>query len=93
MKALNRLQEQLTTFVERVEFISYLVDAEAPSIADIPSAAEASTQGTAEFIELAGMSPSVVRQYFDLGLLVATGLTVRSCGTPGTRYVKKCKCP
>ena len=68
-KALNRLQEQLTAFVERVEFISYLVDTEEPSIDEILQAAELSGSAGAEFSELAGMSPRVVRDCFDLGLL------------------------
>ncbi|QLF86110.1 hypothetical protein CC030809_00054 [Synechococcus phage S-CAM7] len=71
-KAMNRLQEQLTAFVEHVEFISYLVDEEYPSIDSILSSAELNDQNSYEFQELAGMMPNVVRQCLGLGLLSRT---------------------
>lgn len=72
MNAINRLQEQLTAFVENVEFISYLVDEEYPSIESIISSAELNDQSAREFQELAGMSLSLVNRCFDLGLLSRT---------------------
>ena len=70
-KAVNALQERLTAFVERVEFLSYLVDTETPSIGSILTAAESDADLGAEFVEFAGMGPDLVRTCFDLGLLDA----------------------
>jgi hypothetical protein len=68
-KAINTLLDMLTAFVERVEYVSYLVDTETPSISNILDIAESSDNIMDEFIGVAGMTPNMVKQCFDRGLL------------------------